>query len=115
MNRMPFGRRKPAHPDGCGAQVRSRGQCKPCFDDVIVNHTIVKRRILTWPEFCVLPHSIRLAAISKSVWSASTKTGDLPPSSRETGVRFLAAAAATMRPTRGLPVRKMWSHWSSSI
>ena len=31
--------------------------------------------------------------------------GDLPPSSRVAGIRFLAAAAATMRPTAVLPVK----------
>ena len=36
---------------------------------------------------------------------ASTMTGDLPPSSSVTGVRFFAAACATIRPTAVEPVK----------
>jgi hypothetical protein len=38
---------------------------------------------------------------------AVTNTGFLPPSSRVHGVSFLAAACATMDPTRVDPVKKM--------
>jgi hypothetical protein len=58
----------------------------------------------TCPEFIILPQRIRLAVNSKSAF-ASTITGDFPPSSRVIGVTCLAAAVATIRPTRPLPKR----------
>lgn len=73
----------------------------------------MKRNAQTWPAFCCFPHKMRFAASSTSVLSASINTGDLPPSSSETGVTFLAAAAATTRPMRPLPVKKIWSHLRS--
>ena len=39
-------------------------------------------------------------------------TGDLPPSSSVTGVRFSAAARITSLPTFGLPVKNRWSNGS---
>ena len=36
-------------------------------------------------------------------------TGDFPPSSRVTGVRFAAAACMTLRPISVPPVNIMWS------
>jgi hypothetical protein len=39
--------------------------------------------------------------------------GLLPPSSKTTGVRYEAAACITVRPTAGLPVKKIMSYfWS---
>ncbi len=40
--------------------------------------------------------------------------GLLPPNSSMTGVRFLAAAAMTTLPIGELPVKRIWSHASSS-
>src|SRR3984893_14905835 len=66
-----------------------------------------------WPQFENLPHAIARAALSISAVS-STITGDLPPSSRVTEARCLAAAANLTLPTAGLPVKKTWSKGSSS-
>src|SRR5574344_1309964 len=49
------------------------------------------------PQFKVLPQAILRAALTISA-SLSTMQGLLPPSSRITGVRFLAAAAITTFP-----------------
>lgn len=57
----------------------------------------------TCPAFVVFPYRIRFAASFRSV-CASRITGDLPPSSSDTGVRCFAAAPAIMRPMRPLPV-----------
>ncbi len=43
----------------------------------------------------------------------SITTGHFPPSSRVPGVRCLAAAAATMRPTFGLPVKNTAIYFNS--
>ena len=40
--------------------------------------------------------------------------GDLPPSSRVSGVRFGAAAAITLRPTAVEPVNTRWSKGSAA-
>ena len=56
----------------------------------------------------------RSAATFFTSASASTMTGDLPPSSSVTLARCLAAAAITTLPTRVLPVKKMWLNGSSS-
>ena len=45
---------------------------------------------------------------------SSMMTGDLPPSSSVTVARCFAAAAITTRPTRVLPVKKMWLKGRSS-
>lgn len=49
------------------------------------------------------------AAASSTSASGARITGDLPPSSRVTGVRCSAAAAMTFFPTAGLPVKKITS------
>ncbi|MCW0462729.1 hypothetical protein NB717_003797 [Xanthomonas sacchari] len=41
-------------------------------------------------------------------------TGDLPPSSRVTGVSCRAAAAITSRPTAAEPVKNTWSNGQAS-
>ena len=64
----------------------------------------------TWPELRNLPQAIFFAASSRFA-VRSTMTGDFPPSSSVTGVRCSAAAFMTTRPTAGLPVKKMWSHF----
>ncbi|MNH32602.1 hypothetical protein D3C79_930580 [compost metagenome] len=51
----------------------------------------------------VLPKAMRSAALSSGT-SAETMAGDLPPSSRVTGVRLCAAASITWRPTLVAPV-----------
>src|SRR3989338_676868 len=51
---------------------------------------------------------MRSAALRTSA-DSSTITGDFPPSSRVTVERFLAAAAITVLPILGLPVKKTWS------
>src|SRR5262252_6471243 len=51
-----------------------------------------------WPAFRNLPIARRGTAVSKSA-SGAIRAGDLPPSSRVTGVRLSAAAIATLRPT----------------
>ena len=40
--------------------------------------------------------------------------GDLPPSSRVSGVRFAAAAAMTLRPTAVEPVNTRWSNGNAA-
>ena len=45
---------------------------------------------------------------------SSMMVGDLPPNSSVTEVRCLAAAAITILPTAGEPVKKMWSNGSAS-
>ena len=40
--------------------------------------------------------------------------GDLPPNSRVTEARWAAAALITILPTRGLPVKKIWSNGRDS-
>ena len=59
------------------------------------------------------PQAIRLAALARSV-EASTYAGDLPPSSRVTGVRCSAAARSTTLAAASPPVKKMWSKRSAS-
>lgn len=49
---------------------------------------------------------IVLCTLSTST-SFHTMAADLPPSSRVTGLMFLAAAAAIMRPTSVLPVNEI--------
>ena len=56
---------------------------------------------------------MRRAATGMSALSV-TMTGLLPPSSRQTGVRYFAALCMTTRPTAGEPVKKMKSNRSSS-
>src|SRR5699024_2762887 len=58
-----------------------------------------------------LPKAIRSAATFKGKDSC-TITGDLPPNSSNTGVRFLLASAITIRPTSVDPVNVMWSKGS---
>ncbi len=55
---------------------------------------------------------IRRAAVFKLA-EESTMQGLFPPSSRVTGVRLLAAAARTFRPTALLPVKKILSKGSA--
>ncbi len=57
-----------------------------------------------WPALKSFPIAI-FGAIESNAPSASTITGDLPPSSSVTGVRFFAAACATRRPTAVDPVK----------
>lgn len=52
---------------------------------------------------------IRFAAVSMFVFS-STITGHFPPSSSVTGVKFSAAAFATILPTETLPVESKIPH-----
>ena len=59
-----------------------------------------------WPAFMNFPQAIRLAASFRSAVS-SMMQGDLPPSSNDTGIRFLPATSITCLPTAGLPVKKM--------
>jgi hypothetical protein len=59
---------------------------------------------LTWPAFTVLPYRTRFAAILRFVVLGSMATGDFPPSSRVTGVRYSAAAFAMIRATTPFPV-----------
>ncbi len=57
-----------------------------------------------WPVFSVMPRTIVGIAASRSA-SAQITCGDLPPSSRCSGVRFLAQAAITSDPVSGDPVK----------
>ena len=57
-----------------------------------------------WPVFVVMPRTIAGTALSRSA-SANTTCGDLPPSSRCSGVRFFAQAAMTAAPVCGEPVK----------
>src|SRR3546814_7761809 len=66
-----------------------------------------------WPLLENFPQTILRAASSISAVE-STIVGDLPPSSSVTEVRCFAAAAITILPTCGLPVKKMWSKGRSS-
>ena len=61
-----------------------------------------------WPALNSLPAAILRAVSARSALS-STMAGDLPPSSRVTGVRLAAAARATWRPTAVDPVKNRWS------
>ena len=65
------------------------------------------------PAFKNLAQIKRLIAVGKSALGAMM-AGLLPPSSKVTGVRCLAAASYTMRPTAGLPVKKILSKRSAS-
>ena len=66
-----------------------------------------------WPAFRNLPKVIQSAACPRSA-SGPTMTGDLPPSSSVTEARVFAAAAITIRPTAGEPVKKIWSKGRAS-
>lgn len=60
---------------------------------------------------------MRLATTSRSAgdeYESPTIVGDLPPSSRQTGVKCSAAAFITILPTRGDPVKKILSHLSAT-
>ena len=61
-----------------------------------------------------LRQAMRLAARS-TLALRSTMAGLLPPSSKVTGTNRGAAMANTLRPTAGLPVKKMWSKRKASI
>src|SRR5262245_60457531 len=61
------------------------------------------------PALSILPKTIRSAALGIEQ-SSEMIAGDLPLSSRVTGVRFWAAAVATLRPTAVEPVKKRWSN-----
>mmetsp|Transcript_126119 Transcript_126119/g.247255 ORF Transcript_126119/g.247255 Transcript_126119/m.247255 type:complete len:288 (-) Transcript_126119:8-871(-) len=61
-----------------------------------------------WPEFKNFPLKMRRAATGMFA-PGSTTVGDFPPSSSVTGVKNLAAASMTMRPTAPFPVKTMWS------
>ena len=63
------------------------------------------------PALSSLPTAIRGATTARSA-PASTIAGLLPPSSSVTGVRFSAAAFATIRPTAVEPVKNRWSNGS---
>ena len=56
------------------------------------------------PVFKVMPATIAGMAASRSA-SAKTTCGDLPPSSRCSGVRFFAQAAMMLSPVSGEPVK----------
>ena len=58
------------------------------------------------PALINFPQTMRLAASFRFAVS-STMQGFLPPSSKVTGVKCTAAAAATILPTGTLPVKKM--------
>ena len=61
-----------------------------------------------WPALYSLPVARRVATWAiGACWP--TRAGDLPPSSRVTGVRLAAAAAITLRPTAVEPVNSRWS------
>ena len=63
------------------------------------------------PPQAILPQTIFFAASGMFAVS-STSAGFMPPSSSRTGVRFSAAARATILPTKVLPVKKMKSNGS---
>jgi len=65
------------------------------------------------PELRNFPQVIFLAAAFRLAVS-STITGDFPPNSRVTVLRFSAAAFMTIFPTPGEPVKKIWSKGSLS-
>ena len=60
-----------------------------------------------------LPQATRWAA-RFTLAVSSTMQGLFPPSSSTTGVRCFAAASMMVRPTSGLPVKKIWSQRTSS-
>ena len=66
-----------------------------------------------WPLLRVFPQAILFAAAFISAVRLMMQ-GLLPPSSRTTGVRFLEAASITVRPSAGLPVKKIISQRSCS-
>ena len=66
-----------------------------------------------WPALNHLPVASRGATRSMAI-SAHTIAGDLPPSSRVSGVRLGAAAAMTLRPTAVEPVNTRWSSGSAA-
>ena len=86
----------------CRARAATKGSAIPSGTQTWSGATQV------CPALRNLPQAMRAAASSTSA-SGARITGDLPPSSRVTGVRCSAAAAMTLFPTAGLPVKKITS------
>ena len=61
------------------------------------------------PALIILPYMMRSTAVGKLA-SVAMITGDLPPNSKVTGVRLLAAARITCLPTAVEPVKSKWSN-----
>jgi len=66
-----------------------------------------------WPLLVNFAQAMRRAAASTLAVS-SMMVGDLPPSSRVTEARCFDAAAITILPIAGAPVKKMWLKGSAS-